>query len=268
MPAPAPSSSRRSPLLPLYVVLALVALLGAVLIARQLSRKTTDPKANAPVPVNLTPQQLNSTPGIAQGQPNAPVTIFEFADFQCPHCAQFATMVEPVLRERMISTGKVRFVFYEFPLGGAFPWSFIAARAGRCANEQGKFWEFHDWVFGKQSDWSYEADQDKVIEHFLDYAQQVGADRGKFETCVRSSKYAQEVSQSRAFGELLQVGGTPTLFINGKRVPQTPEAYNQLEPLLNMELTGGGMRLPSQAPGGGPAAPAPAAPAPADTAKR
>jgi protein-disulfide isomerase len=268
VPAPTPSSTRRSPLLPLYIVLALVAVLGAWLIVRQVSKKSTSPDANTPVQANFTPQQLNATPGIAAGRSDAPVTIFEFADFQCPHCAQFATMVEPVLRERMIKTGKVRFVFYEFPLGGGFQWSFLAARAGRCANEQGKFWDWHDWTFGKQSDWSYERDQDAVIAHFADYAKQVGMDPGKFEECVRSDRFRKEVTQSRAFGESLQIQGTPTLFINGKRVPNTPEAYNELEPLINMELNGGGMRLPSQAPGGGPMAPPPAAAAPTDTAKK
>jgi protein-disulfide isomerase len=263
VPAPAPSSTRRSPLLPLYIVLALVALLGAWLIVKQVSRKSTDPDANQPVAdLKLTPQQLNATPGIAAGRPDAPVTILEFADFQCPHCAQFATMVEPVLRDSMIASGRVRFVFHEFPLGGAFHWSFVAARAGRCANEQGKFWEWHDWVFGKQSDWSYENDQDAVIGHFVDYAKQVGMDEGKFETCVRSDRFRKEVTQSRQFGEMMQIQGTPTLFINGKRVPNTPEDYRELDPLIKMELNGGGMRLPSQAPGGGPmAAPPPAAPA-------
>ena len=228
-----------------------------MLIGRQVSRRKTDPNANVGEELNIPPSQLNATQGISAGQPNAPVTIFEFADFQCPHCAQFATMVEPVLRERMIETGKVRFVFYEFPLGGGFQWSFLAARAGRCANEQGKFWQWHDWAFGKQSDWSYENTQDAVIGHWVDYAKTVGMDAGKFEECVRSDKYRKEVSQSRAFGESLQINGTPTLFINGKRV-QTPESYNELEPLIQMELKGTGVQTHQAA----------AAPAPADTAKK
>ena len=267
MPAPAPSP-RRNPLLPLYLLLAVVALGGAWFIYKQTSAKTTSADANTPQAVNLTPQQLNATPGISIGSANAPVTILEFADFQCPHCAVFATMVEPVLKQEMVNTGKVRFVFHEFPLGGGFPWSFLAARSGRCANEQGKFWEYHDYVFGKQSDWSYEADQDRVIGHFVDYAKSVGMDADKFESCVRSDKYRTEVSQSRAFGELLQVQGTPTLFINGKRVANVPEKFGDIKPLIEMELNGGGMRVPSTAPAAAPA-PAAAAPAPAaDSAKK
>jgi protein-disulfide isomerase len=257
VPAPQPSSSRRSPLLPLYVLLAVVAIVGGLFIWRQVSRKTTSPEANVPLAMNtLTPQQLNSTPGISVGSASAPVTIFEFADFQCPHCAVFATMVEPVLKQRMVETGKVRLVFYDFPLGGAFRWSFLAARGGRCANEQGKFWPFHDYVFGKQSDWSYENDQEAVIGHLVDYATQAGLDAGKFEGCLRSDKYRQEVSQSRAFGELLQVNGTPTLFINGKRVPSAPEKYADIEPLITAELAGTSAAPAVVAPAGAPAAPA------------
>ena len=264
MSAPARSSSQRSPLLPLYVLLALVAVVGGFFIFRQMQRKNTSPQANSPVEVKLTPQQLNATPGISVGSASAPVTILEFADFQCPHCAQFATMVEPVLKEQMVATGKVRLVFYDFPLGGNFPWSFMAARSGRCANEQGKFWEYHDYVFGKQQDWSYENDQDKVIEHFTSYATAVGADADKFESCVRSDKYRTEVSQSRAFGESLQVQGTPTLFVNGKRVPGVPEDFKDLRPLIESELPRAAAApaagaAPAAAPGT-PAAP-PAGPA-------
>jgi protein-disulfide isomerase len=202
--------------------------------------------------VNVPPSVLNSTPGIAMGSPSAPVTIFEFADFQCPHCAQFATMVEPVIKQKYVDTGKVRFVFYDFPLGGGFRWSFMVARSGRCANEQGKFHDYHDYVYGKQSDWSYENDQDAVIAHLVDYAKSVGMDAGKFEECVRSDRFRQEVSQSKAFGDMLQVNGTPTLFINGKRIPEAPEKPSDIEPTIDAELAG----THAGAPAAGAAAPA------------
>jgi protein-disulfide isomerase len=257
--APPRSSSQRSPLLPLYLLLALVAVVGGFFIFRQMQKKNTSANANLPEEVKLTPQQLNATPGISIGNANAPITLLEFADFQCPHCAQFATMVEPVLKEQMVATGKVRLVFHDFPLGGGFQWSFLAARSGRCANEQGKFWEYHDYVFGKQQDWSYETDQEKVIDHFTEYATAVGADADKFEACVRSDKYRAEVSRSRAFGEQLQVQGTPTLFVNGKRVPGVPEDYKDLRPVLERELPQSAAAAPAAGAAAAPAGAAPAA---------
>ena len=242
--------SRRSSLTPFYAILGVLALVGIFFLARQLTHKE-DPTTR-PVAVVMSKDQLARVRGISIGRDDAPVVIYEFADFQCPGCGQFASMVTPLVRERLVQPGKVRMVYYEFPLIQIHPNAFLAARAGRCANEQGKFWEFHDVIYGQQPNWSSEKDP---TELFVGYAQQAGADPGKFEQCLRSDKYAKEVTESMQFGESLGIGGTPTLIVNGKRLPATP-SYGELEQLVNQESGA------APAPAAGAAAtPAPAAPA-------
>jgi protein-disulfide isomerase len=223
VPRPAPAA-RRSSLTPLYVILGLVFIAGIGLLATQLGKKGGT-AANESVPVQLTPDQLQRVQGISLGRADAPITIYEFADFQCPHCAQFAAFIEPVIREKLVNTGKARYVFYEFPLN--FKWSWLSARAGRCANEQGKFWEFHGIAFGRQQDWAFDRD---AAEKFVGYVRGIpGADAGRFEECVRSDRFQREVSESGQLGLSLEVGGTPTLFVNGRKIEPLPNTYAEFE---------------------------------------
>ena len=254
MPRPAPAPKRRSSLTPFYLILGLVLLAGIVLLAMKVLKPAARAGANQGVAVQLTPDQLQRVHGISLGRADAPITIYEFADFQCPHCAQFAAFVEPLIRERLVETGKARYVFYEFPLG--FKWSFLAARAGRCANEQGKFWDFHAIAFARQPQWSYDPD---AAAQFTEYARTIpGMDAGKFDQCVRSDRFQKEVSESLQLGQSLGVGGTPTLFVNGRKIDPLPESYSQFEAQVR--------RIAPDAFGG--AAAAPATPAPGDTSGR
>lgn len=223
MPRPAPAA-RRSSLTPFYVILGLVLIAGIGLLATQFGKKG-GPGANEAVTVQLTPDQIQRVQGISLGRADAPITIYEFADYQCPHCAQFAAFIEPVIRERLVNTGKARYVFYEFPLN--FKWSFLSARAGRCANEQGKFWEFHGIAFGRQQDWAFARD---AADKFVEYMRGIpGADAGRFEECVRSDRFQREVSESGQLGQSMGVGGTPTLFVNGRKIDPLPRTYSEFE---------------------------------------
>jgi len=247
-PAPAP---RRSSLTPFYVILGLVLLAGIGLLATKLKPATKE-GANQGVAVTLTPDQLQRVGGISLGRVDAPITIYEFADFQCPHCAEFAAFIEPLIRQNLVETGKARYVFYEFPLG--FKWSFLSARAGRCANAQGKFWEMHGMLFGRQRQWSFDPD---ATAQFVEYARTIpGLDAGKFEQCVRSDQFQKEVSESGQLGQSLGVQGTPTLFVNGRKVEPLPKTYSEFEAQVRQIAPG--------AFAGAPAAPA-AAPAVGDT---
>jgi len=255
VPRPAPKP-RRSSLTPFYVILGLVLLAGLAVLVTQL-RPKGGAGANVPATaVTLTPEQLQRVKGMSRGREDAPITIYEFADYACPHCAQYAALIEPVIVERMVNTGRARYVFYEFPL--QFRWSWLAARAGRCANEQGKFWEFHPMIFARQSDWAFDSDP---LSKWGPLAQQVGLDQGKFEECVRSDRYQKEVTESSQLGNSLGVGGTPTLFVNGRKI-ETPNSYAQFEEEVRRIAPGAfGDAAAPAAPGA--AAPADAAPAPA-----
>lgn len=229
---PSPSG-KPSSLNPLYVLLGVLAL-GALGFFIYRGMSGTGKAATEPVQVALTQADLNRVKGISLGQENAPVVIWEFADFQCPGCANFATWVSPLIKERLVESGQARFVFYDFPLVQTHPHAFLAARAGRCANEQGKFWAYHDILFAKQSAWSRTRD---AAELFVEYAGQAGLDRGKFEECLYSDRYAREVTESIQFGQAQGVEGTPTIFVNGKRVPTS--SFQELQEVVQREAGGG-----------------------------
>lgn len=246
MPRPAPQPRRSNKLLPLYIILGVVALGGAFVLFRQMGGGGGSP-ATSLSPVTLAPDQLNRVPGISKGRADAPVVIFEFADFQCPACGKFAQFSEPLLQE-WLDDGTVRFVWYDFPLTQIHQNAVLASRAGRCANEQDKFWPFHDRVFGGQSQWSSSGSADDM---FIEYAQAEGLDVGAFTQCLRSDKYQKEVSESFQLGTSLGVGGTPTLFINGKKINDTPGTRAEWEQLIRQES---GSTAPAAAPAAGSAA--------------
>lgn len=229
--SPAPAS-RGSSLTPFYVILGVVALAGIGILVFQLLQKGGG--ATEPVQVTMDPAALQRVQGISVGREDAPVVIYEFADFQCPGCGQFAAFTVPVIKQRYVDAGTVRYVYYDYPLIQLHSNAFLAARAGRCANEQNRFWEFHDYLYGKQPEWSNERNPTDL---FVGYAEQVGIDGDSFETCLRSDRYAREVTESMRLGESLGVQGTPTLFINGKRLPEVPGPA-ELDRLIKAELGG------------------------------
>ena len=234
-----------------YWILVVIAVVGVAAIAWIVLRGRTGNAAVDPVPVEGAdnPQALVAkAQGISIGNDNTPVKILVFSDYQCPYCAQFASMIEPGIIKEFVPSGKLQFVYYEYPLGGAHKYSFLAARAARCAGDQGKFWEYHDLVFGRQSDWAEEENQ--PLGTFLDYGKQLGLDEGKFKSCVESDKYQDIVSANHLLGEKLGVNSTPTIFVNGRRVTGTTmdDLTKNLREVISREA--------------GAAAPATAAPAP------
>jgi protein-disulfide isomerase len=139
----------------------------------------------------------------AKGPATAPVTIVEFSDYQCPYCSRAESTVKQILAKY---DGKVRFVYRDFPLS-FHPFAAKAAEASQCANEQGKFWEFHDALY---------ADQAKLsVPDMQTTATGLGINADKFKTCVESGKYAAEVKKDIDDGTKAGVSSTPSFFING-----------------------------------------------------
>jgi protein-disulfide isomerase len=238
--------------MPFYAIIGLVAVAGAFLLYRQTQGGGGNSGATTLQQVVMTPEQLQRVPGISQGQANAPVVIMEFADFQCPGCGRFAMFSKPLMKD-YIDNGTVRFVWYDFPLTQIHKNAVLASRAGRCANEQNQFWAYHDIVFARQSEWS---ESDDAAERFAGYAGQAGLNGDTFEQCLGSDKYQKEVSESFQLGTTLGVGGTPTLFVNGKRVEDTPTTRAEWEQLIQRELPSAGA-APTPAGAAAPATPAP-----------
>lgn len=175
-------------------------------------------------------------PGITQsghvrGQADAPVTIDEWADFQCPACGMFARLTEPQLLTNYVATGKVKIVFHNFAfLGNESGW---AAEAADCAGEQNKFFEFHDRLYAAQAGENQGA-------FAKDKLKKIGTDMGlgpSFTACVDSGKYAQSVRDEKAAGDALGVDATPTLFIGGKKYPSAL-TFDQMKQILDPLLVG------------------------------
>lgn len=168
------------------------------------------------------------------GDANAPVTIVEFSDFQCPYCSRFVTNTLSLIEENYIKTGKVRLVYRDFPLD-IHPQSTLAAESAECANEQGKFREMHDMLFSEQSQWSGNPDAEKLMK---DYAKKIGLDTKKFNTCVSNQTYASEIRKDLVDGATVGVNGTPGFFINGKELSGAMPYELVFKPILEAELAG------------------------------
>src|SRR5215469_1875133 len=162
------------------------------------------------------------------GNAAAPVTIVEFADFECPVCRQ----LHEQLRSLLPGYPQARLVFKDFPLEQIHPWARTGALAGRCAYQQDPkaFWTMYDKLYDSQDLISASNAWDKMV----DYATQAGLKADAFKACMTSPEAAAAVEASIANGKLLDVGSTPTLFVNGRRLVGADPA--QLEALLKYEL--------------------------------
>lgn len=160
-----------------------------------------------------------------KGDPNAPVTIIEFGDFQCPFCGRFATNTEPQLDAQYIEAGNVRFAYLHFAFLGEE--SFWAAEASECAADQEAFWEYHDQIFNNQSGENQGAFSQDNLKRF---AGDLGLDMEAFNACFDSGKYTDLVREDSAFAQSLGVRSTPSFLINGEPLigAQPIEAFQEM----------------------------------------
>jgi protein-disulfide isomerase len=163
-----------------------------------------------------------------KGSPDAPVTIVEFSDFQCPYCARFYKNTLPQIEEKYIKTGKVKLIYKDFPLS-FHQYAQKAAEAAECADEQGKFWEYHDKLFENQSQLD--------VASLKRYAAELGLDTQAFNECLDSGKMAAEVQQDFNEGKAKGVSGTPTFFINGQKLVGA-QPFEAFERIIEEKLKG------------------------------
>ena len=168
--------------------------------------------APPPVPQNVT-VGLDDDP--SQGDPNAPVTLVEFSDYQCPFCARHFRETLPQIDAEYVKTGKVRYVFRDFPLD-IHPQAERAAQAAHCAGDQGKYWPMHDQLFGNP--------RAIGLDDFTAQATAIGLDLVRFNACLSDKKYAEEVKKDLKEGQQLGITGTPGFFIG-----RTDAASNQVK---------------------------------------
>jgi protein-disulfide isomerase len=197
-----------------YWVFGAVAIVGVVAVGYSVGSSALGTAATEPVDVEGLDDMerlVALAQGVTKGDPNAPVTIVEFADYQCPGCGAFALSVKPQIELSYVQSGKAKFVFYDFPLLSIHPHAFLAARAARCANDQDRFWEYQDALFRNQPTWSARAD---VVGDFVDYADAMGLDTESFEVCLKSDRHADVVTANLELGEQLGIAGTPTIMVS------------------------------------------------------
>jgi len=203
----------------------------AVIVAGLLIIPNLRPADEVIVPVSENYPQAN---GKALGPQGAKVIVQLFSDFQCPGCRQFAATSEVQLIEEYIATGQsVRLEYYHFPIvdrivGGRE--SRNAAQASECANEQGQFWLYHDFLYANWKGEGVGAFRDPNLKAF---AEKAGLDTAQFNTCYDSGKYASAVSNDETLGQSLGVTGTPTVFVN--RV-QVQSSYASLKAAVEAAL--------------------------------
>lgn len=180
------------------------------------------------VKIKLEPPRLHRSisGGQSSGPADAPVSIVEFSDFQCPYCANMATTLNRLRNEY---SGLVRLVFKQMPLS-IHPQAAKAAEASLCAANQGRFWEMHDRLFDQQTA--------LAGGRFAELAEKVGLDVPAFENCLESQMFARVVNTERIEGVGVGITATPTFFINGRMIMGS-RSYDELRKIVDEELKRG-----------------------------
>jgi protein-disulfide isomerase len=198
-------------------------------------------RAQANIVINLKPPPVYRADVSAQGAPirgseNAPVTIIEFSDFHCPYCKQ----VQPTLKRILSDYGdRVKLAYRDFPIDQLHPNARKAAEAARCANDQGKFWEFHDKLYGGGTDASPET--------LTRLAREIDMDVVAFQQCIAVRKHGSGIDRDIEEATKLGVNGTPGFFINGRLVSGA-QPYEGFAQVINEELAHAAQNQTTQSP--------------------
>ncbi|NWO06254.1 MAG: thioredoxin domain-containing protein [Alteromonadaceae bacterium] len=170
--------------------------------------------------------------GVSVGSEDAPVVVREFADYQCPGCANFAEASQRLKRE-YVESGQVRFVYFDLPLrqhANAMP----AAMAARCAGDQDTYWGMHDKLYGLQIEWSGSGDP---LAIFTRYANELGLDERRFRRCMTTELHRETIEQSAEVAQQMRVMSTPTVMVDNIRL--TRPGWGQLSAVVERVLTTG-----------------------------
>jgi protein-disulfide isomerase len=188
-----------------------IIIVGALLIAIVLIAPNVKPAAD--IPPTMVSRPVGN--GLTLGDVSAPAKIEVFEDFQCPACKQFSEYIEPLVIEKLVVTGKAYYIFHNYPFldtDSPAKESRGAANASLCANEQGKFWEYHTALF---ANWNGENQGAFAPTHLVEFAKPLGLNLKDFQACMDEDRYAIEVQASFENGNTMGVSGTPTVFVNG-----------------------------------------------------
>ena len=172
---------------------------------------------------------VNSSDWI-RGNRNAKVVLVEYSDFQCPACAYYSSLVKNLERDFL---NDLAVVYRHFPLEQIHKYAKLAAQAAEAAGKQGKFWEMHDIIFEKQSEWSI---SDNALQNFISYAKVLGLDINKFQTDLNSKDVEEKIQKDTVSAYDQKLAGTPAFFLNGKQI-SNPRDYEEFKNLIQKEIS-------------------------------
>jgi protein-disulfide isomerase len=187
-----------------------------------------------------------ASPANVLGAPTATVTVEEFADFQCPTCATVHTRMKEI---NSLYSGRIKFIYRNFPLTQIHKNAYDAAAAAEAAGLQGKFWAMQDQLFNNQQAWSNSGDARKLFE---EYANKIGLDVAKFQTDMASLPTRTRVDADLQRGRALGISGTPTVFINGNKLAFEQMEVNSMRQIIDAELQKAGGQTQSSQPASQP----------------
>ncbi len=183
----------------------------------------TGGKGTAPVTI-----EINATDHV-KGNLTSQITLVEFGDFQCPSCGGWEPTVEKVIKD---NEKDIKFVFKNFPLTQMHMNALLAAKSAESAGVQGKYWEMHDMIYAGQKEWS---ESPLAKDLFISYAQKLGLDIEKFKSDLNNKSIEDNILAEYTEGTKLGVQGTPTFFLNGKKL-EGMQSFNDLEKLVKEEI--------------------------------
>ena len=156
----------------------------------------------------LTISKLTDNGSPIMGDPDAPITILEWGDYQCTFCYKFHQDTLDIINEEFIKTGKVKVIFKDFPLNG--PDSKLAAESSYCAHDQGKYWEYHDQLY---ENWAGERTGWITREALSEFAKSINLDTAEFNKCLNESKHENKINSIYEFGKQIGIDATPSFLV-------------------------------------------------------
>lgn len=211
-------------LIAIFLIVIVVAVIGAAFVSSKISPAQSS--------FNATNTSAITSTDHGKGNAAAKVTVIEYGDFQCPACGQYEPIMQQLEKEY---SDRVLFVFRHFPLYQVHQNAMISSQATEAAAQQGKFWEMHDILYAKQSEWSNTATDAVVSKNFDGYAKNLGLDVSKFDADINSAAVKARVQKDMDLATAAQVDHTPTFFINLRQV-RNPSSYADFKSVLDAAL--------------------------------
>lgn len=202
------TTPKRNPLVPFYIGVGALLLVGAAFLVTFMLRSgnSAEDITRVDYPVGQTAEGF-----WYKGNADAPVKVIKYSDYQCPACAFYYNNLGEIIQRDYINTGKVQFIYHEFPLD-SHQHAIAAGQAARCAGDQGKYWQMHNMLFTNQDQWS---SLSTVKNVFSGYAGQIGLNRTEFDACVANGAHVDELTAAGQSAVAAGVQATPTFGVNG-----------------------------------------------------